>query len=446
VNKLEPEIIDLIARDERKAQFITTLLDQGRQTRLMRRTLLGIVLLLAIFIGWAIVTPVDELARARGEIQPSEHVQSLQSEEGGRIVKLLVHEGEQVKAGQPIVEFAATNLVKDVRQVDIKLNALSLDRERLKALLDKRVPDFSSFAEAYPLLTEQAQLTYQAQLQMHNAAILAKKGEMVQQSSLLQGGERGIALLTKELQETKERLARVEEGVRRGIMNKLSLSDARLQFTSVQERLNQAQSQQQSIKDQVNTLASELDKLESEFSQQVSAELGKITEAYREAQSDKQALEERKDFIVLESPVDGVVINIPETRIGAVVAAGGSVAEIVPVGQSVIMEAMVLPKDIGFVKVGQRAMVKVDSFDSARFGFIEGTVNRVAPTSSKLKENGMPYYKVQISLANPYVKSPEHTVIAGMTGEADIATGSKSVMQFLLKPLFLASDTAFHER
>ncbi|MGL4504362.1 MAG: biotin/lipoyl-binding protein, partial [Aeromonas sobria] len=139
MNKLEPEIIDLIARDERKAQFITTLLDQGRQTRLMRRTLLGIVLLLAIFIGWAIVTPVDELARARGEIQPSEHVQSLQSEEGGRIVKLLVHEGEQVKAGQPIVEFAATNLVKDVRQVDIKLNALSLDRERLKALLDKRV-------------------------------------------------------------------------------------------------------------------------------------------------------------------------------------------------------------------------------------------------------------------------------------------------------------------
>lgn len=105
-----------------------------------------------------------------------------------------------------------------------------------------------------------------------------------------------------------------------------------------------------------------------------------------------------------------------------------------------------MPRDIGFVKVGQRASVKIDSFDSARFGSIEGTVKRVSPTSTKMKENGMPFYKVEIDLAKPYVGNEKHRLIPGMTGEADIATGRKSVMQFLLKPIFLASDTAFHER
>jgi adhesin transport system membrane fusion protein len=110
------------------------------------------------------------------------------------------------------------------------------------------------------------------------------------------------------------------------------------------------------------------------------------------------------------------------------------------------MEVMVLPRDIGFIKEGQRASVKLDSFDSARFGAVEGHVKRVAPTSTKMKENGAPFYKVEVALAKPFVGAENHRLMPGMTGEADIATGRKSVMQYLLKPIFLASDTAFHER
>ena len=110
------------------------------------------------------------------------------------------------------------------------------------------------------------------------------------------------------------------------------------------------------------------------------------------------------------------------------------------------MEVMVTPRDIGFIQVGQKAVVKVDAFDYSRFGSVAGKVKRVSPTSIKLKENGATFYKVQVSLDNPYIGSSERLITAGMTGEADIVTGRKSVIQYLLKPIFLTADTAFHER
>jgi membrane fusion protein, adhesin transport system len=439
-------IAEIVTQDERKAKRIETLLDQGNQTRAMRRTLLGIIGLVIVFMAWASFTPVDELAKARGDIQPSSHVQTLQSEEGGRIVKLLVSEGDKVTEGQPLVEFAATNLVKDRGQVEVKLNALALDRERLTAILETREPDFSAYEKDYPLLTQQASVSYRAQIAAMKSAAAAKQSDVAQQQSLWQGASRQEVMAGQEVREIEQRLNRIEEGARRGIVSKITLSDARVQLSSARERLAEVAARKLGTGSAIESLKAELVKIDAEFKQQVSAELSKATEEYRETVSLKQSLDERQGFMLLKAPIAGVVAELPETQVGAVISPGGMVAEIVPNDQVVVMEAMVMPKDIGFVKPGQRAMVKIDSFDSARFGSIQGTVSRVAPTSSKLKENGMPYYKVKITLAQSYVKSPEHALIAGMTGEADIATGQKTVLQFLLKPLFLASDTAFHER
>ncbi|MBB6342594.1 HlyD family type I secretion membrane fusion protein [Pseudomonas fluvialis] len=439
-------IAAIVTQDERSAKRIETLLDQGNQTRTMRRTLLGIIALVIVFIVWASITPVDELAKARGEIQPSEHVQTLQSEEGGRIVKLLVNEGDTVSEGQPLVEFAATNLAKDRGQVEIKLNALALDRERLGAILENRQPDFSAYAKDYPLLTAQAKVNYQAQMSMAKSALAARQSEVLRQEALWHGAVREEQQANQEVAQVQDRLSRIEEGAKRGLVSKITLSDARVQLSSARQRQAEIASRKLSTSSAIESAKAELAKQDAEFKQQISAELSKATEEYRETVSLKKSLEERQGFMLFKAPIAGVVTELPQTQVGAVIPPGGMIAQIVPSNRPVVMEAMVMPKDIGFVKPGQRAMVKIDSFDSARFGSIEGTVSRVAPASSKLKENGMPYYKVQITLAQPYVKSPEHVVITGMTGETDIATGQKTVMQFLLKPLFLASDTAFHER
>ena len=440
-----PEIIAVIAAEQNFSARIDNLLDDTRQTRLLRRTLLAVVGLVALFIVWAIFAQVDELARAHGDIQPGEGVQSLQVEEGGSIVKLLVREGQTVVKGQPIVEFAATNLNKEREQNEVKLTSALIDRERLGALLEKRQPDFVSYMK-YPHLVKQARTSYEIQDAQRKALSEAKLSAITQQQRLITGMQRDKALLARELAEARSRLARLEEGASKGLVSKLMLSDARQQVTAVEERQSELASRVASAEDQITTLQAEMASVDAEFTQNVSIELGKTTELWRELQAEQRALAQRSARFEMKAPVDGVVMNLPQTLENAVIAPGGVVAEIVPADQAVVMEVMVTPRDIGFIQVGQKAMVKVDAFDYSRFGSVAGEVKRVSPTSIKLKENGATFYKVQISLDKPYIGSTERRIIAGMTGEADIVTGRKSVIQYLLKPIFLTADTAFHER
>jgi HlyD family secretion protein/adhesin transport system membrane fusion protein len=440
-----PKIIAATAGDTRPDLRIESLLDDAGQTRTLRRTLLGIVGLVVIFVAWSILADVDELAKARGEVQPGGHVQTLQIEEGGTIVKLFVKEGDTVRAGQPIAEFAATNLKKDKEQNAIKVSALSIDRERLMAILADRKPDFSPFGDS-PRLVEQAEVTYSSQIAGLNAMVAAKRSEGGQQGALVSGLEGEKKLVARELQEARERLNRLEEGARRGVVTQLALSEARQQLTAIQERQSDIAARANSMRSTMAGVNAEVARIQAEFKQQISQELSKTTEQWRELLAEQKALVERGGRSDLKASIDGIVMNLPQTSVGAVVAPGGVVAEIVPTGQEIIMEAMITPRDVGFVQAGQRAMVKIDAYDYARFGAIEGRVKRVSATSFKMKENGAPFYKVDIALAKPYVGAANHRLIPGMTGEADIATGRKSVMQYLLKPVFTAADTAFHER
>lgn len=441
-----PDIVTLAAGDSRPSISIESLLDDRGQSRALRRALLGVVGLVLVFIVWSLLAQVDELARARGEVQPGGHVQVLQSQEGGTIVKLHVKEGDSVKAGQVIADFATTDIEKLRTQTAIKLNALAIDRERMLAVLQNRKPDLAKYATDYPMLVQQAEITYREQIASRDAALLAKRSEGGQQGAMLEGAQRDTKLIERQIREARERLNRLEEGARKGVVTQIALSDARQQVTSLEERLSDAVARTAGTRSSLGGNSAEVSRLRADLNQQLSMELSKLTEQYRELQAESKALEERKGRIEIKSPIEGIVMDLPQTSAGAVVAPGGIVAEVVPNGQDVVMEVMVTPRDIGFVKEGQRASIKIDSFDSARFGAIEGRVKRVAPTSTRMKENGAAFYKVEVALAKAYVGTQNHRLIPGMTGEADIATGRKSVMRYLLKPVFTASDTAFHER
>ncbi len=441
-----PDIVTIAAGDTRTLSSIDALLDDRGQSRTLRHTLMGIVAGVIVLFAWAMLAQVDELARARGEVQPGGHVQVLQSQEGGTIVKLHAKEGDSVKVGQVIADFATTDIEKLRTQTDIKLNALAIDRERMLAVLESRKPDFASFQPEYPMLVQQALMTYREQIANRDAAIAAKRGEAGQQSALIGGAEENLPLIQREIREAQDRLRRLEEGAKKGVVTQLALSDARQQVSSLEERLADTTARTAGMRSTVGGVGAEVARVRAEFNQQLSQEVSKVTEQLRELQAERKALEDRQGRIEIKAPVTGIVMNLPQTAEGAVVAPGGVVAEIVPTGMDIVMEVMVLPRDIGFIKEGQRASVKLDSFDSARFGAVEGHVKRVAPTSTKMKENGAPFYKVEVALVKPFVGAENHRLMPGMTGEADIATGRKSVMQYLLKPIFLASDTAFHER
>lgn len=441
-----PSLAATVAGDRRQHVDIGLLLDDRGQARGLRRSLVAVVAITAALLGWATFAQVDELARAKGEIQPSARVQAIQSEEGGTIVRLHVKEGDAVTAGQAIAEFIATDMEKLRRQTETKLASLQIQQERMLAILENRQPDFSPYERGYPMLVREARITYREELASREAAIAARGAEGQQQRALIGGAERERALVERQIAEARGRLARLEDGERRGVVSVAQVSDARQQVTGLEVRLSDAIARAAGMRSTAAGVDSEVAKTLADFNLQLSVDLTNATEEFRVLQDEHRALEERQGRIEIKSPVAGVVTGLPTTTEGAVVPPGGTVAEIVPVASESVMEVMIAPRDIGFVKEGQRARVRFDSFDSARFGYVEGKVKRIAPTSTKPREGGAPFYKAELVLATPYVGEASRRLIPGMTGEADIATGRKSVMQFLLKPVFLAADTAFHER
>jgi multidrug efflux pump subunit AcrA (membrane-fusion protein) len=390
-----PAIVDTTAGDVRPGERIAALLDDGGRSRGLRRALLIIVGVAIVFSVWIVLAQVDELARARGEVQPQGRLQAVQSEEGGTVVEFLVRKGDTVKAGQPIARLAAPTVAAQLEQAEKQRTAFSVDLERQSAFIEGRAPDFSKFAER-PRLQQAGQSLYESQVASRNA-------------------------LHRELVEARAALARFEEGARRGVISEIRASEARQRVASLQAR-------------------------QEELIGEAKRERGKLFEQIAELDSQVKALGERRARAEVRAPIDGVVKEIPDTRLGAVISPGGMVAEIVPTGDTLLVEAMVSPRDIGFVRAGQRAMVKVDSYDYSRFGAVDGTVSRVSPTSDKMKENGAPFYKIEVALAKDHVGDPSRKLLPGMTAEVDITTGRKTILQYLLKPVFVGVDSAFHER
>jgi HlyD family secretion protein/adhesin transport system membrane fusion protein len=150
---------------------------------------------------------------------------------------------------------------------------------------------------------------------------------------------------------------------------------------------------------------------------------------------------------MLTAPVKGIIKGITVHTLGAVVESGEVLMEVVPVDEELIVEAMVLPNDIGNVHEGQKVEIKVSAFDFSRYGSVSGILKNVSASTFQNKD-GNSFYKARISLAQNYVgKDNKHNLILpGMTVQANIITGQKTILQYLLKPIQNATEGAFHER
>lgn len=149
----------------------------------------------------------------------------------------------------------------------------------------------------------------------------------------------------------------------------------------------------------------------------------------------------------IRAPTRGLVKSLEVHTVGAVIGAGQQIMEIVPVDTQMIVEAKVSTSDIGHVQVGQMVKIKVHSFDFVRYGIVEGTLESISPTTFIDKSNKA-YYRAKIILRQPYVgqNSRANLILPGMTVESDIMTGQKTVMDYLLKPIHVAAQTAMQER
>ncbi|MBU3071102.1 HlyD family type I secretion periplasmic adaptor subunit [Aestuariicella sp. G3-2] len=442
-----PSIIDIAGGSQSSADKLASLLDSGTgHSRMLTRLYQSVAVLTLLFLLWSMIAEVEELARARGEVKPVSRVQQLQTEEGGILAELLVEPNQYVEAGDVIARFFSTNIEKDTSQVALRQAALKISLERWGAIADGREPDFTPF-EQYPRLVDENRKLYNNQLQLNKALVDGKLASVNQINTQIKGLQAELPQAQQELDSLRDVLARDRKGAEKGLISAVQVSEAQQRVSASERTLTSLQSQLASAKDSLNEAEAELEQARDQLIQDARSERSDLIEKIDELDAELQALQTRKGRREVIAPVAGFVQKLPETQVGAVLQPGGLVAEVVPVDGGVIMEVMLAPRDIGFVRVGQQAVVKVDAFDYSRFGSVAGEVKSISPTSFKNERDGSAFYKVYISMKEPYVGGNKaRRLLPGMTGEVDIVTGEKTVFQYLAKPVFTGMDTAFSER
>lgn len=420
-------------------------LEEFGQPRLARGVVVATGLLLGLFLAWTAITNVPEVAVAPGAVATADPVAPVQHLEGGIIEAVLVADGDRVRAGQPLLRFSSVAAQAELDQLRTREASLRFQSARLRAFLDggafaSEEGDFPNLAadqraelegRLRARLDRQAVLREQLAQRQAEATTIDAQREGARKQYELQAGE--LALREKLLdQGLTTRVAVLE--VRRAVLA-ASAEIARLDATAAAN--SRAIAEAQARVAEAESVAR--DESARDLSR-VNLELAEVTEAVRRAF-------ERVGRLTVLAPADGTVKGLAAKSAGQVVQPGFLLMDIVPRDATLLVEARLSPRDVGFARVGQPVTVKVQAFDYSRYGTLDGTLVNVAATTTP-DEHGQPYYVGRIQLDSDRLGRGEHgqKLLPGMTVQADIVTGAKTVLQYLLKPVYAAMSESFRER
>ncbi len=384
-----------LGASEPEAGSDAQLQDELRQPR---KVLFTTALAVASFLVWAYVSEIDQVARAPGAVIPSSKNQIVQSQDGGVLLALPVSAGDEVFKGQVIAQFDVTDAEADYREAEARAAGLSATMARLEAETYGTEPNFPKVSQGYPQFIESQQ------------ALFAKRRSA--QAAEIRSVE-GILALVREEIEMNEPLEKQGDVSKTEIL-RLQRQEAELvaQITNTQNRYFQD--------------------VQAEFND-TEAELAGVMQALVQRQ---RQLRQK----TLKAPVTGVVKNIRVTTEGGVIRPGEDVMEIVPVEDDLVIEAKVSPADIGFIREGQKAAVKIDAFDYTIYGDLPGTLFYISADTLEdaTRQGDVPYYRVHVRTdGRQFSGKPDADlqILPGMTATVEIKTGKNTVLNYLLKPI-----------
>ncbi len=421
-------------------------LDDGVIRRTLNLAALAIILVVGGAIFWSVRTPVDEIARAQGAVVPQGNVQVVDARDGGLVQEVFAREGTVIRQGDPILRFNRVRAEAELATALANRAAAEIAIERLSAFIDDRAPDFAAFVGQYPNLVGREEAALEAQRRLLQAELSTVEQQVVARRAQLAAIGEQLPAFEDEIRALTSSREMIEGLATRGLASQLRVAD----LIEQQARANRAFAEARGQRLVTMGQLAELDVAMQSRRQRAQAEAAeRRVEAgvrFRSLTEQVATLRDRVENALVSAPVGGLVQSLPAPRAGMVVNPGDTIAEIVPSDEGLLFEARLSPRDVGFVAPGQRARVKVDAYDFSRFGALTGQVVSVSATTVS-DARTPPYYRLRIRLDQTgFRNDPGLQIQAGMTGEADVTTGAKTVFQYLWKPIYTVLDLAFTER
>ena len=411
-----------------------------------------VTLLLIVALAWSYFGRIDIVAVANGKISTEGSTKIIQPAISGVVTNINVHEGQRVKKGETLLALDKTTAEKDVATANQSLSAARVERDILRRLAvggntDEIINNADLPDETKAMLRQFAG----SQTALSAARQQAVNGTISNYRQQLQFNQQAKNQLETNAQNLKNRKAEIEKQLPNAnpvdklrLQNELTSIDQRItsadsavlgqnqQLLQSQSALTQAQNQSQTQTAETN----------SAFNNQIITAEKRIIELENNLVKAKQILAQT----TITAPVDGTILSLTVKTIGGVVNAGQQLAQIVPEKVPLYVDAALDNQDIGFVKPGQRAVVKVATYPFQRYGYLEGIVKNISPDAIQDDKKGL-IYKAKIKLNDDKSsKQNQLKLLPGMSVSAEITTGQRRIIEFFLDPLMAKADESLKVR
>ena len=412
------------------------------RTRLLFYALCIVITLLLV---WSAFAEIDQVTRGEGKVIPSQQVQVLQSLDGGVITEIGVKEGDIVEAGQLLVRLDATRFVSNLQESRAELLALQAKSIRLSAIVSDQafVPTESLQAEA-PALVVQERLLFESMREelatLKNIAsqqITQRQQELAEATANRNQAAESYKLASRELEVTRPLVAS-------GAVSEVELLRLERDVVALVGQRDQAQAQINRLKAAIGEAQQKAREVELNFNNQIREDLSATMARLNALESSSIGLNDRVEQTAVKSPVRGTIKRLFFNTIGGVVLSGKEIAEIIPLDDTLLLEARIKPQDIAFLYPGQKANVKFTAYDFVVYGGLEAQVEHIG-ADTVTDENGNPFYIVRVRTAKSNL-GEGNPIIPGMVASVDILTGKKTILTYLLKPLLRAKEYALTEQ
>ena len=387
-----------------------------------------------VFLLWASLAQVDEVTKGQGKVIPSTKLQTITASESATVSEILVKSGQQVKKGQLLARLDSA----ESRQVQAETESLQARVSRLTSEgTGQTVACTGTDCAGEAELRNARESAVRSKVSAMNASADQARREAGEAAATIQSLQGSLVLAQKQV-------AMIEPLAAKHIVPETDLLDKRREVIDLQGRIAAAREQQGRAMAAVREAQAQASQAGFEFRQSALDERSQVAAKIAVNQESLRGARGRE----LRSPVDGVVNDVQVTTVGQYVQPGQKIMEVVPLGDKLLVETRVQPSDIAFIKVGDKALVKVTAYDFSTYGGLDGRVVQVSADSIFDEVEKKPYFTVIVETDRAFLTAAGHRlpITPGMMTDTQVITGRKSILTYLLKPMLKARSDALRER
>jgi adhesin transport system membrane fusion protein len=407
-----------------------------------------IVVFFVVAVIWAANSEVEEVTRGTGKVIPSRQIQVVQNLEGGILEEILVREGDIVEKGQLLLRIDDTRFSAPFRESRVKYLALKAKVARLEAEAegsDFVVPE--EIVTEHPEIRIREQELFESRRMEQDKSIAILTEQAIQREQELKELEAKYDQYSTAYRLVSRELELTEPLVKQGAVSEVELLRLKREASKMAGEMEAAKLAIPRIKSQHIQALKQIDEKKLEFQNLAKVELNDAMSSMESMSASSIALQDRLKRTSVLSPVYGKVKQLLVHTVGGVIQPGMDLIEIVPLEDTLLVEARVKPSDIAFLRPNQHATVKFSAYDFTIYGSLEAELEHIS-ADSILDEVGNSYYLVRVRTKKNYIGAEDNPlpIIPGMVATVDIKTGNKTVLSYLLKPFTRAKAQALRER